>query len=118
MTTVESHPVAPAKQPPETFTRYACWPRERVYEVMNTEAETVPDDVFLAVHTTYPLNLVHRDLNVRGVQEQVSPDTFLARFLDPKLPHVQSVILGDSGSGKSHFIQWLRLNIPEQPDRV
>ena len=117
-TIIKTRPVAPAKLPKEDFHLYTCWPRERVYQVMNTEAETIRDDVFLAVHTSYPLNLVHRDPNVSGVQEQIAPETFLERFLDQNLPHVQAAILGESGSGKSHLIQWLRLNIPDHPSRI
>lgn len=117
-TATDTHPVAPAQAPKEDFSLYACWHRSRVYEVMNTEAEKIPDDVFLAVHTSYPLNLVNPDRAVSGVQEQVTPETFLKRFLDERQPHVQAVVLGNSGSGKSHFIQWLRLNIPENPKRI
>ena len=116
--TNDAHPVAPAKTPPDNFALYTCWHRRRVYEVMNTEAEKTPDDVFLAVHTSHPLNLVNLDPAIRGVQEQITPETFLARFLDERQPHVQAVILGESGSGKSHLIQWMRLNIPDDPNRV
>jgi hypothetical protein len=42
----------------------------------------------------------------------------LERFLDPDRRYVQAVVLGESGTGKSHFIQWLRTNIPVDASTV
>lgn len=103
------------------FEQVVCWQRDRTYAVLNPDAEHIDDDVFFATHTDLPLSL-----------QEISPDTrpgleprrwtmqfeeFLDQFLSPSRPHVQVVVLGDAGSGKSHFIHWLALHVPEQAGR-
>jgi hypothetical protein len=104
-----------------TFKRYVCWKPDRVHVVMNTDAERIQDDVFAAVHTRHNLTMVDPDPNVRkGWGErrrwEVTPENFLAEFLSPTHPQVKVGVLGESGSGKSHFIHWLALNIPRRDD--
>ena len=50
--------------------------------------------------------------------KRVSHDDFLNDFLDESKPHVLAAILGDTGSGKSHLVHWMRFNIPQQEDRL
>ncbi len=38
-----------------TFQNYLCWKPEIVHEVINPDAEAVPEEIFLAIHTDYPL---------------------------------------------------------------
>ena len=93
-----------------------CWERIRAIEVMNTSAEDVPDEVFLAVHSEYPLPLL--DTNTGRYQHSIAARELLSRFLDPAQHHMQVVVQGASGSGKSHLIKWMSLTIPRQDDRV
>jgi hypothetical protein len=103
------------------FEHFVCWQRDRTYVVLNPDAEHIDDDVFYATHTDLPLSLLEASPDVRpglpprrwtmGFQE------FLDQFLSPSRQHVQVVVLGDAGSGKSHFIHWLALHIPEEPGR-
>ena len=37
------------------FQSYLCWKPEKVHEVINPDAEAVAEEIFLAVHTDYPL---------------------------------------------------------------
>jgi hypothetical protein len=103
------------------FQRYLCWQTDRVYTVMNPDAESISDEVFLAVHSDHPLTLIDPNPASRqdgtGTRWQIDPKEFLQAFLDPNRHHVQAVVQGESGSGKSHFIKWMALNIPEQEDR-
>src|SRR5690242_18520229 len=103
-----------------TFTHYACWPADRVSAVMNPDAEHIADDVFLAVHSDHDLIMV--DPGSRGGGEQqwsarqrwkVAPDVFLRDFLSSDRRQAHAAVLGQSGSGKSHLIRWLALNIPQ-----
>lgn len=92
-----------------------CWRELDAVAVINPEAEHVPDDVFRAVHTDFGLRL--RQGSETGPVVSITLAEFLDRFLDPDRRHVQAAVIGTSGSGKSHLIQWLRLAIPEDPSR-
>jgi len=102
-----------------TFQNYPCWQIERVRNVMNTNAELVSRDIFLAVHSEYPLPVVNPavDNSLTSAQWALDPHVFLREFLSSERPHVQVAVDGDSGSGKSHFIRWMELNIPDDPKR-
>ncbi|SVD44333.1 uncharacterized protein METZ01_LOCUS397187, partial [marine metagenome] len=43
---------------------------------------------------------------------------FVEFFLDPDTNHQIAVVKGKSGTGKSHIIQWLRLQIPQDPNTL
>lgn len=98
---------------------YCCWDPQRVHVVMNADAEHVPDELFLAVHTEYPVTLVDPKVSSGSddSKRRITAREFLEQFLDPARPHVQAVVIGQSGAGKSHFIKWLALNIPPDPHR-
>lgn len=105
------------------FKHVACWPADRVSVVMNPDAEKIPDEVFLAVH--FDRELVMVDPGVRSGGEQqwadrqrwnITPDAFLRDFLSPNRHQAYAAVRGNSGSGKSHFIRWLDLNIPMSDD--
>ncbi|MFO1431287.1 MAG: protein DpdH [Candidatus Competibacteraceae bacterium] len=100
-----------------TFKNYLCWQPEKVYEVINTDAEAVPEEIFLAVHTDYPL-LVSESPNRETPLASMSAHDFLHQhFLgESRGDYVQVMVLGEAGSGKSHFIQWMNLNIPKRDD--
>ena len=102
-----------------TFQRYVCWDTSRVRQVMNTSAEHASRHIFLAVHSEYPLMASSpRDGTVDGDQGwTIQPNDFLRTFLSKDNPHMQVAVLGDSGSGKSHFISWMKYNLPESADR-
>lgn len=46
------------------------------------------------------------------------PPAFLSDFLREDRPHALAAILGETGSGKSHLVHWMRLNIKPTKDRV
>lgn len=102
---------------------YLCWAPAQVREIINPEAEAVPDAVFRAVHSDWSLKVAppkgtaFQELSTTTFRS-LQPREFLEQFLQPERPHVQTAVLGRSGSGKSHFIHWLRLNIPETPQRM
>lgn len=94
-----------------------CWDPRWVQVVMNADAEHVPDELFLAVHTEYPIALEdpRAGAGTGGFTRRITAREFLEQFLDPARTHVQAVVIGQSGAGKSHFIKWLSLNIPPDP---
>ena len=101
------------------FRHFICWDLDRVRDVMNTNAEIAQRDIFLAVHSEYPLTM--RNPGVGDLETAPrwtsDPHQFLQEFLSPDQRHVQVAVLGNSGSGKSHFIRWMALNIPEESSR-
>lgn len=87
---------------------------------MNPNAEAIPDEIFCAVHKEFDLRITTEDKLDLGRMQRMSPKDFLKEFLKlhpSNEAHVQVAVLGESGSGKSHFIQWMRLNIPETGNR-
>ncbi len=102
-----------------TFGKYLCWDPDRVHSVMNTNAELADRAVFLAIHSEFPLRISGPVVgDVAAVpKEIVHPRQFLDEFLSPARNHVQVMILGESGSGKSHFVKWMQLNIPDDKSR-
>ena len=101
------------------FRNFVCWDVDRVRDVMNTNAEIAQRDIFLAVHSEYPLSM--RNPGVGDLETAPrwtsDPHQFLREFLSPDQHHVQVGVLGNSGSGKSHFIRWMALNMPEESSR-
>ena len=91
------------------FEKYACWEPSEFKKVVYTEAEAIPDDIFLAIHTDNKINL-----SIYGNKpKEVTYNKFLSEFLEGDYGNnVQVVIEGESGSGKSHLVQWIRQLIP------
>ena len=102
-----------------TFQSYLCWDTSRVRQVLNTNAELASRHIFLAVHSEHPLNASNPTAGTaqRDSSHTIQPDEFLSDFLSRDRPHVQVAVLGDAGSGKSHFISWMKYNLPDAEDR-
>ena len=103
------------------FQNYLCWDTGRVRLVLNTDAEYASRHIFLAVHSEYPLRATNpRPGEGTGRGETnwtMQPQEFLEAFLSQDAPHMQVAVQGDSGSGKSHFISWMKYNLPASTDR-
>lgn len=100
-----------------------CWDPIKVREVINPEAEAVPDAVFRAVHSPWmlrasePIGTAFQQLAPSSYRD-IDPFEFVAQFTQEGRPHVQVAIIGRSGSGKSHLIHWLRLQLPSSDQRL
>jgi hypothetical protein len=100
-----------------------CWDPGAVRQVVNPFAEHISDSLFRAVHSDWGLKVSPQV--GKSFQEiadaswaDMTPPTFLADFLRDDRPHVLAVILGETGSGKSHLVHWMRLNIKPTKERV
>src|SRR5690348_10214616 len=94
---------------------YVCWERADVFDILNTEADEIDPAVFMAVHSDRPMTRYERHLGRRDESPRgwpMSAEEFLGEFMADGPSHVQAVILGGAGSGKSHFIKWLEFNLP------
>lgn len=95
--------------------KYACWTGSFASEVMNTEALQVADDVFLATHQPQVVRVEKSDVKgtfrvAKGTN--IDEQELLQLLLSPDEDHVQIAVVGAAGSGKSHLVRWLYLNIP------
>ena len=97
------------------FENYTCWNPNEITSVIRTEAEASEDSVFLAVHADNKINVsIHK-----AKSKALKYSTFLDKFIHEDYGNnVLAVIEGESGSGKSHLIQWLRLHIPVSDNRL
>ena len=93
----------------------ACWSDKQAIHILKPDAEEIADHVFRFVHCPSELQIAD---TATGNRIPEDPEVLISRFLDPNKNYVQAVVLGESGTGKSHLIQWLRLNIPEDENTV
>lgn len=100
-----------------------CWDAAKVREVINPFAEHIPDALFRSVHTDWdlkvsqPVGTSFQELTASSYDD-VSPVDFLKDFLRADRPHALAVVLGTTGSGKSHLVHWMRLNMPKDDKRL
>ena len=92
-----------------------CWERDEVLRIVTTDAEEIVDHVFNAVHCPSVLKIADTAL---GTRYAIEPRALIEKFLAPGHRYVQVAVLGQSGTGKSHLIQWLRLHLPREPRDV
>ncbi|WNZ12044.1 protein DpdH [Streptomyces sp. 11x1] len=88
----------------------ACWEAREAPAIIPVEAESTSNGVFLATHSSIPILL--RDQVDSAIGGTVVDEHSLRRAVE-ELPADQPIIpiLGKSGTGKSHLIRWLRINL-------
>ena len=102
---------------------HLCWEPSSVRQVINPFAEHIPDSLFRAVHSdwdlqvTPPIGQRYQDVT-NAAWTQMTPAEFLADFLRQDRPHALAAILGDTGSGKSHLVHWMRLHLRDDAERM
>lgn len=97
------------------FEKYICWKPNEITSVVRTEAEASEDSLFLAVHADNKL-----DVSIyKAKSKALEHSAFLDKFINEDYGNnVLTIIEGESGSGKSHLIQWLKLHIPTSDNRI
>jgi len=102
---------------------HLCWEPSTVRQVINPFAEHIPDSLFHAVHSDWALQVTppvgerYQDVGA-AAWTQMEPAEFLADFLREDRPHALAAILGETGSGKSHLVHWMRLHLREDARRM
>lgn len=102
---------------------HLCWEPSTVRQVINPFAEHIPDSLFQAVHSDWALQVTppvgerYQDVDA-AAWTQMEPSEFLADFLREDRPHALAAILGETGSGKSHLVHWMRLHLREDARRM
>ena len=88
-----------------------CWTPERVRDVINIDADFVPDAVFWAVDNEAALSFKEVD---GETARSLTTDELVERFLDPTRGHYQLAVLGPAGTGKSHLIHRIRQRVGDR----
>ena len=90
-----------------------CWRKEDARLIINPDVDAQPDAFFRAVHTDIPIR--QQDPR-RQKTTVVKGNDVLSQFLEE--PNFALVpVIGNSGSGKSHFVRWLNLRIKRDDTR-
>jgi hypothetical protein len=97
-----------------SFAGYVCWNAGQIPRVINTEALQTENSVFLATH--HPVRMYRQSLRRAEVKEEYDQKKFLEDFLGQK-SFAFVPVLGSAGTGKSHLVRWLALNVPEAANR-
>ena len=102
---------------------FLCWDPGAVRQVINPFAEHISDSLFQAVHSDWDLKVspqVGKSFQEIGEASwtDMTPSAFLADFLREDRPHSLAAIIGETGSGKSHLVHWMRLNVKPTEQRV
>lgn len=83
--------------------------RKRLSEVIRTDAMIISDEDFLITHVPFKnLELIHGTQDFNRRESITEKQFYYDYFLKNQNQHNFILILGDSGSGKSHFIRWLK----------
>jgi hypothetical protein len=96
-----------------SFERYICWEPSRIEQVMNTEALQPRNEVFLATH--HPVRM-YRASRAQDTRIPYDQEAFRRDFLAPE-GFAFVPVLGNAGTGKSHLVRWLWLNLPQHAGR-
>jgi len=96
------------------FEKFICWNPKELSYVIHTEAEATQKEIFSAVHTNSEIKVSTHGSAFKNTYY----DDFLNAFLNEGGNNVQVVIEGESGSGKSHLVQWMNFHIPQNDKRL
>ncbi|MBO9128580.1 hypothetical protein [Bacillus sp. 165] len=82
---------------------------DRVAEIIRTDATNIDRVNFLATHTPFK-KLIHVTSGITevGKSEMDEETFFLKHVLERRNDHQFIIVQGDNGTGKSHFIRWVK----------
>jgi hypothetical protein len=103
------------------FHGYLCWDPAQAMDTISTEAVTPSREVFVATHA--PLRIRRRQMVARHAGDRGEPvderavlDDFINRSTAGGA--LLMPVIGDSGTGKSHLVRWIREQIPKTGQRL
>ncbi len=101
--------------PHSPFAGFRCWDPSRVSDVVQTDAAALAPATLLAVHHGAH---IHRAQKAKPVPDAPATESdVLDALLDTSQKLRLVPIIGDSGTGKTHLVKWLRARIEVGPGR-
>lgn len=89
-----------------------CWERSSVLDIIPVEAESPPDAVFDATHSNLA---IYRRSSLESNDGEIVQEAELLAAVDAQPADLPIIpILGNSGTGKSHLVRWLRMQLQGQ----
>lgn len=101
--------------PQSPFAGFRCWDPARVSEVVQTDAAALAPATLLAVHHRAHISRAQQAKPVPG--GAATESDVLDALLDTSQKLRLVPIIGDSGTGKTHLIKWLKARIDVGPGR-
>ncbi len=105
----------------QSFSGFRCWRPDWVHETISTEAVTASPAVFLATHR--PLLIARTPVQApenphRNAVTVVDEAAVLKDFVQRKPVNGVLImpVVGQSGTGKSHLVRWIREHLGDRPD--
>ena len=90
------------------------WPEiENIESCIKLEAEELEPHVLLSVHEPMTIRRKNEELQESEIISKNAEEAILANIINTNRP---VPIIGDSGSGKSHLIKWLDINLRTNPE--
>ena len=99
-----------------SFSHFTCWTRKSAADAIAIDATESSDAVFLATH--HPAHILRRPFQQTEGGEICTEEQVQEFVLsDPADPLIIPVI-GQSGSGKSHLVRWLKASFATADERL
>ena len=97
------------------FRAYLCWQPAAANGAINTEAVVPSQAVFTATHTPLRIRKAHiRGRSLELMEGKADENAVLTDFMgrDSDTGSLLMPVVGDTGTGKSHLVRWVGMNIP------
>lgn len=98
------------------FSRFVCWTADKAAEAIAIDAAESSDAVFLATH--HPAHILKRPFQQESDGSLYTEEQIRELLLtDPADPLIIPVV-GQSGSGKSHLVRWIKASLTGADERL
>ena len=98
------------------FSRFVCWTADHAAEAIAIDATESSDAVFLATH--HPAHILRRPFQREGGGDLYTEEQVRTLLLTDRADPLIIPVVGQSGSGKSHLVRWLKASLTTTDERL